>query len=75
MINYLEDYQLQEIKEAVGKSFYVNGCPTGRAKILRVGKSNTTFVTVKNPSNQMFANYKIGVVFQEPNRIAYNIIG
>jgi len=74
MINYLEDYQLQEIKEAVGKSFYVNGCSTGKAKILRVGKSKTTFVTVKNPSYAGH-NYKVGEVFQEYNRIAYNIIG
>ena len=74
MINYLEDYQLQEIKNAVGQSFYVNGCSTGKAKILRVGKSNTTFVTMKNPT-YTGRDYKVGEVFQEPNHIAYNIIG
>jgi len=77
MINYLEDYQLDELKsyEGTDNTFYANyGSPTGAGKIVKVGDEYTEFVSVvkeycKNPKGE------VGVVFFVPNRIVYNIIG
>ena len=75
VINYLEDYQLEDIKESVGESHYVPyGSPTGAGRILKVGKSYTTFESVvkeycSDPKGE------VGVKFKLPNRIAYNVIG
>lgn len=78
MINYLEDYQVSELKSLIGsKTSYYTSCvksPTGAGVIVGVGKSKTTFKSVvkeycENPSG------KVGVKYTVPNRIAWNIIG
>ena len=75
MINYLEDYQSQEIKDNVGNSYYVPfGSPTGAGEIVEVGVLRTTFrsVVIEYCSNPKGL---VGVEFDLPNRIAYNVIG
>ena len=78
MINYLEDYQLNEIKSYIGSdtSFYTScrKSPTGAGVIVEVGKSVTTFKSVVKEYCESPIG-KVGVTYTVPNRIAYNIIG
>ena len=78
MINYLEDYQLDELKSLIGgKTSYYTSCvksPTGAGVIVEVGKSVTTFKSVVKEYCEN-KNGKVGVKYTVPNRIAWNIIG
>ena len=67
MINYLEDYQLKEIKEATGRSFYYN--KGYMIKILRVGKTSTIVREIDRVLGLTAKQFSL------PNRLIYNIIG
>ena len=69
MINYLEDYQLQEVKDSVGYSFYYNGPKYYMVRVMSVGKTHTEVegITRKNGLS--------GKRFDLPNRLIYNMIG
>lgn len=72
-MNYpLEDYQMSELKSRVGKSFSDNHSPTLNSRILKVGKTHTTVVSVKS----MYHNRgEVGKVMKMTNRLAWNMIG
>ena len=73
MINYLEDWQIEDFKSNVGNWCYIGG-PTGAGELLGVGKQYSIFRSVvqkycSNPKGE------VGSVFKKANRLAYNSFG
>ena len=74
-LNYLEDYQLKELKGQIGNTFSVNCSPTGYGKLIRVNKGSSVFKSVIGEFTNKPDRKNKGKMFTEPNMIAYNIIG
>lgn len=73
MINYLEDYQLEDLRNAVGGEYPAGG-PTGSGILKKVGKKCCVWESVV--SRYCTDPYgEVGVIFQTPMRLSYNIIG
>jgi len=62
----------EDLKKVIGKETSENGSPTLRAKLIKVGRSNSIFESVKSPYVKNVDAKKIGVKYSVPNYIAWN---
>jgi hypothetical protein len=62
----------EDLKKVIGKETSENGSPTLRAKLIKVGRSNSIFESVKSPYVKNVDAKKIGLKYSVPNYIAWN---
>jgi hypothetical protein len=67
-----ETSKVEDLKKVIGKVTSENGSPTLRAKLIKVGTTNSIFESVKSPYDKNVDAKKIGVKYSVPNRIAWN---
>ncbi len=64
---------INELKSVIGKETSQNQSPTCRARLVSVGKVNSTFESVLSPYSSIDCNARfVGIKYKVPNWIAWN---